>query len=141
MRRCARYLMESINFPLTKSRRVRKDGGKSGGKTAGKLGRVVVRNTQPMPLTLRPSGIFPSLRQVPNGEYQFSTHKIATRPQRCGTSRKKTAGKLGRVVIRNMQPMPLTSRPSGTCASLGSLPHLFRTSTIPWPFFAYRKDW
>ena len=43
--------MESINFPLTKSQRVRKDEGKPGGKIADKLGRMVVRNTQPMPLT------------------------------------------------------------------------------------------
>ena len=51
LRRCARHLTESINFPLTKSQRVRKDEGKPGGKTADKLGWVVVRNTQPMPLT------------------------------------------------------------------------------------------
>ena len=30
---------------------MRKDEGKPGGKTADKLGWVVVRNTQPMPLT------------------------------------------------------------------------------------------
>jgi hypothetical protein len=46
------------------------------------LGWVVVRNTQPMPLTSWPAGNFPSLRQVPNGDCQFATHKIATPPQR-----------------------------------------------------------
>jgi hypothetical protein len=65
-----------------KSRRLRKDEGKPAKKTAGTLGWVVARNTQPMPLTSWPAGSFPSLRQVPNGEYQFSTHKIATPPQR-----------------------------------------------------------
>jgi hypothetical protein len=74
--------MEIINLPLTKSRRLRKDEGILREKTAGKLGRVVLRNTQPMPLTSWPAGGFPSLRQAPNGDYQFSTHKIATPPQR-----------------------------------------------------------
>ena len=49
--RCARCPTESINFPLTKSRCMRTDEGKARGKTADKLGWVVVRNTQPMPLT------------------------------------------------------------------------------------------
>jgi hypothetical protein len=50
-RHCVRYLTESINFPLTISRRVRKHEGISGGKIAGKIGRVVVHNTQSIPLT------------------------------------------------------------------------------------------
>ena len=74
--------MERINFPLTKSRRVRKDEGLPGKKTADALGRVVPSNTQPMPLTSWPAASFASLRQAPNGENQFSTYKIATRPQR-----------------------------------------------------------
>ena len=73
---------DSINVPLTKSRRMRKDEGKPGGKTADKLGWVVVRNTQPMPLTSWRAARCASLRQAPHGEYQLSTHKIATRPQR-----------------------------------------------------------
>ena len=51
-------------------------------KIAGTLGGVVTRNTQPMPLTLWLAASCASLRQVPDGEYQYSTHKIATRPQR-----------------------------------------------------------
>jgi hypothetical protein len=51
-RRCARHLMDIF----TKSRRVRKDEGISLEKTAVKLDRAVVRNTQPMPLTVRPAG-------------------------------------------------------------------------------------
>jgi hypothetical protein len=74
-------LTEIINFPLTKSRRMRKDEGVPGGETADKLGRMVLRNTQPMTLTSWPTGSFPSLCQVPNGDHQFSTHKIATCPQ------------------------------------------------------------
>jgi len=57
-----------------KSRRLRKDEGKPAKKIAGELGRVL--------LTSWPAGRFPSLRQAPNGEYQFSTHKFAMRPQR-----------------------------------------------------------
>jgi len=49
---------------------------------AGTLGRKMTRNTQPMPLTSWPAASCASLRQAPNGQYQFSTHKIATRPQR-----------------------------------------------------------
>ncbi len=48
--------MQSVNFPLTKSPRVHKDAGISRGKTAGKLGRVVASNMQPMPLTWCPDG-------------------------------------------------------------------------------------
>ena len=66
-----------------KSRRLRKDEGKPAKKIAGELGRVVVRNTQPMLLTSWPAGGCASLRQTPNGEYQFSTHKIATHTQKC----------------------------------------------------------
>jgi hypothetical protein len=51
-------------------------------KIAGTLGRRVTRNSQPMPLTSWPATSCASLRQVPNGEYQFSTHKIATYAQR-----------------------------------------------------------
>jgi hypothetical protein len=61
---------------------MRKDEGKPGKKTADKLGWVVVRNTQLMPLTSWRAASCASLRQAPNGEHQFSTHKIATRPQR-----------------------------------------------------------
>jgi hypothetical protein len=57
---------------------MRKDEGKPGQKTADKLGWVVVCNTQPMPLTSWRAASCVSLRQVPNGEYQVSTHKIAT---------------------------------------------------------------
>ena len=78
--RCARYLTDSINFPLTKPQCMRKGEGKP--KTADKLGWVVVRNTQPMPLTSWCAASCASLRQVPHGEYQFYTHKIATRPKR-----------------------------------------------------------
>ncbi len=70
--------MESINFPLTKSRRMRKDEGISLKKTAVELDRAVTRNTQPMPLISWPAASFPSLRKAPNGYF----HKIATRPQR-----------------------------------------------------------
>ena len=83
LRRCARHQMERINFPLTKSRRVRKDEG---------------------------------------------------------ISRKKIAGKLGRVVVRNMEPMPLTSRPAGSRASLGSLPHLFSQIVLQIFFQKNRND-
>ena len=55
-RHCVRYLMESINFPFTKSRLVRKDTDTSRKKIAGNLGRVVVRNMQTIPLTSSPSG-------------------------------------------------------------------------------------
>jgi hypothetical protein len=51
-------------------------------KIAGTLGRRVTRNTQPMPLTSWPAASCASLRQVPNGQHQFSTHKIATHAQR-----------------------------------------------------------
>ena len=51
-------------------------------KIAGTLGGVVTRNTQPMPLTSWRAASCASLRQAPNGEYQFSTHKIATHAQR-----------------------------------------------------------
>ncbi len=47
----SRYLMESINFPLTKSRCVLKDEDISRKKIGGNLGRVVVRNMQPILLT------------------------------------------------------------------------------------------
>ena len=66
VRRCARHLTESINFPLTKSQRVRKDEGKPGGKIAGKLGRMVVRNTQPMPLTSWRAASRAPLRSLPH---------------------------------------------------------------------------
>ena len=78
--RCARYPTQSINFTLTISRRMRKDEGKPGKETEDKLGWVVVRNTQPIPLTSWSAASCASLRQAPNGEYQFYTHKIATRP-------------------------------------------------------------
>ena len=77
-----RCLTDSFNDPLTKSRRIRKDEGKPGQKTAGTLGWVGTRNTQPMPLTSWRAASCASLRQVPTGEYQFSTHKIETRPQK-----------------------------------------------------------
>ena len=51
-------------------------------KIAGKLGWVVTRNTHPMPLTSWRAASCASLRQVPSGQYQFSTHKIATHAQR-----------------------------------------------------------
>jgi len=57
----------------TKSRRMREDEGRPGKKTADKLGRILVRNTQPMPLTSWRAASCASLRQVPDGEYQFST--------------------------------------------------------------------
>ena len=66
VRRCARCLVDSINFPLTKSRRVRKDEGKPGGEIARKLGRLVVRNTQAMPLTSRPAASRAPLRSLPH---------------------------------------------------------------------------
>jgi hypothetical protein len=71
VRRCARHLTESINFPLTKSQRVRKDEGKSGGEIAGKLGRMVVRNTQAMPLTSRPAASRAPLRSLPHLHSHF----------------------------------------------------------------------
>ena len=80
--RCARHLTESINVPHTKSRCIRKDEDKPGKKPADKLGWVVVRNTQLMPLTSWRAASCTSLRQVPMGVYQFSTHKIARRPQK-----------------------------------------------------------
>jgi hypothetical protein len=40
---------------------MRKDEGLS--KTVGKLGRILLRNTQPIPLTSCPAGSFPSLWQ------------------------------------------------------------------------------
>jgi len=66
VRRYARYLTESINFPRTKSGRVRKDEGKPGGKIARKLGRLVVRNTQAMPLTSRHAASRAPLRSLPH---------------------------------------------------------------------------
>jgi hypothetical protein len=62
-------------------------------KIAGTLGGVVTRNTQPMPLTSWRAASCASLRQAPTGEYQFSTHKIASRPQR---SRQAGGGKNSR---------------------------------------------
>ena len=53
-------------FTHTKSHHVRKDEGKPGGKIPGKLGRMVVRNTQPMPLTSRPAASRASLRSLPH---------------------------------------------------------------------------
>ena len=66
VRRCARHLTESINFTRTKSQRVRQNQGKPGEKIAGKLGRMVVRDTQPMPLTSRPAASRASLRSLPH---------------------------------------------------------------------------
>jgi hypothetical protein len=73
--RCAKYLSESFNFPLTKSWLILKDEGKPGGETSGKLGWVVVRNTHPKPLTSYRASSCASLCQVPIGEFQFSTYK------------------------------------------------------------------
>ncbi len=89
--RWARYLLQSINFPLTNqfsTHKIACTNMKSikvnpGKKTAGKLGWVVSSNMQSMPLTSGPAHSCALLRQVPNGGYQFSTHKIATRTQRC----------------------------------------------------------
>jgi hypothetical protein len=80
--RCVRYLLQSINFPLTNSPRVHKDEDDSREKTIDEIGRVVVRNTQTILITSGPAGGCASLRQTPTVEYQFSTHKFAMRPQR-----------------------------------------------------------
>jgi len=56
---------ESINFSLTKSRRVRKDEGMPGKKIAGKLGRVVVHKTQPMPLASWRAASYAPLSSIP----------------------------------------------------------------------------
>ena len=80
LRRCARHLMERINFPLTKSRRVRKDEGISRKKIAGALGRVVVRNTQPMPLTSRPAGSRASRGSLPHLFSQILLQLFSKKP-------------------------------------------------------------
>jgi hypothetical protein len=55
----------SINFSLAKSQRVRKDEDSRGKKIAGKLGRVVVHKTQPMPLASWRAAICAPLSSLP----------------------------------------------------------------------------
>jgi hypothetical protein len=66
-----------------------KDEGKPAQKTAGTLGWVVVHNTQPMPLTSWRAACCARLRQVPNGEYQFSsTNRNASAKMKASRGRK-----------------------------------------------------
>jgi hypothetical protein len=66
-----------------------KDEGKPGQQTAHTLGWVVVRNTQPTPLTSWRAASCARLRQVRNGEYQFSsTNRSASAKMKASRGKK-----------------------------------------------------
>ena len=119
-----RYLTDSINITLTKSRRMRKDEGKPGQKTADKLGWVVVRNAQPRPLTLCALLVVRRYARHQPESINFPRTKSGRVRKDEGKPGGKIARKLGRMVVRNTQAMPLTSRPAASRAPLRSLPHL-----------------
>ena len=98
----------------TKSRRMRKDEGRPGKKTADKLGRILVRNTQPMPLTSWRAASCASLRRYLTRVSIFHATKSQRVRKDEGKPGKKTAGKLGSIMVRNTQLTPLTSRPAAT---------------------------
>jgi hypothetical protein len=115
-----RYLTDSINFPLTKSRCMHKDEGKPGQKQqTSSVGWWYVtlspcRSPRGALLVVcRCARYLTESIKFPRTKSQRKLGRMVAR---------STQPMLGRMGVRNTQAMPLTSRPAASRAPLRSLP-------------------